>query len=129
MCSPRHALLSELDDGPFVEAVQKRYGAIPKVLLDNPAVLEVFLPTLRADFRLLDRYAYVDEPPLDVPIVALHGSQDHVEVAEDVQAWETHTSAEASFQCVDGGHFFARESPELLADVLDQAMTKYLPSI
>lgn len=127
-CPPRQPLLSELDDAPFIEGVQERYGAIPKVLRDNDELMRLFLPALRADFRLLDRHVHRDEPPIDVPLWVLHGQHDGVEHEEDTRAWRIHTTQAFSFQKVPGGHFFARESPDALADIIDHVIATTCPS-
>jgi surfactin synthase thioesterase subunit len=101
-----------------VAGVQERYGAIPPAIRDNPELLALFLPTLRADFSLLDAYRYVDEAPLPVPITAVRGRQDEVVAAADVRAWEEHTDAGFEQRTLPGGHFFLQESQDLLTDLL-----------
>jgi surfactin synthase thioesterase subunit len=107
---PRLPVLSGLPDSAFVDAVQDRYAAIPDAIRNNPEILRLFLPTMRADFLLLDRYRYRDEEALPVPIVAFRGEHDPVEPAADLRAWSEHTSGGFEFVTVPGGHFFLRES-------------------
>ena len=97
----------------FVDAIQERYSAIPEAIRANREVLSLFLPMLRADFALLDGYRYRDEPPLDVPLTALLGAQDRVEVEADLLAWGEH-GRPFEFRSVPGGHFFHREDPDLV---------------
>jgi len=101
--------LSHLPRQAFIDGVQDRYDAIPAALLSQPAILDLFLPTLRADFQLLDSYRYRDEPPLDVPITALLGEGDEVVSPRDVRAWREHTTGAFRFVRVPGGHFFLAE--------------------
>lgn len=114
--------LSDLPRDAFVAAVQERYGGIPDAIRNNAEILELFLPTLRADFALLDRYRYVDEPPLSVPITVFHGSGDRVEDAGDLRAWSEHTSAGADFRTVAGGHFFLREAADEITDRINAVL-------
>jgi len=130
LCASRRAphlparlpLLSALPASAFTDAVQKRYGAIPDAIRENPEILRLFLPTMRADFTLLDRYRYRDEPPLSVPIVAFRGEDDPVEPEPDLRAWSEHTSASFDFVTIPGGHFFLRESRSILLGHLDRLL-------
>lgn len=117
--------LSHLPDDAFVAAVQERYGAIPDPIRNDRALLALFLPTLRADFTLLDGYRYRDEPPLDVPITAFLGQQDAVETPADVRAWSEHARS-FDLRTVPGGHFFLRESRDLLTDALGGLLRRRL---
>lgn len=123
---PRLPPLSGLPDAAFVQGVQERYGAIPPAIRDNPDILSVFLPTLRADFALLDRYRYQDEPPLPVPILALRGEDDPIEPRADVEAWSEHAGAGFEARALPGGHFFLRESRDLLTDLLSARLRRHL---
>jgi len=114
--------LSHLPRQAFIDGVQERYAAIPEQLLDKPAILDMFLPTLRADFQLLDGYRYVDQPPLEVPITALVGEDDEVVRARDVRGWREHTTEAFRFQRVAGGHFFLAEQADAVGALLGGAL-------
>jgi surfactin synthase thioesterase subunit len=114
--------LSALPESAFTDAVQERYGAIPDAIRLNPEILRLFLPTMRADFTLLDRYRYRDEPPLPVPIVAFRGEGDAVESESDLRAWSEHTSERFELVTISGGHFFLRESKATLLRHIDERL-------
>jgi medium-chain acyl-[acyl-carrier-protein] hydrolase len=116
--------LSGLPESAFTDAVQERYGAIPDAIRLNPEILRLFLPTMRADFTLLDRYRYRDEPPLPVPIVAFRGQDDAVESERELRAWSEHTSVGFELVTIPGGHFFLRESKSTLLRHLDDVLRR-----
>jgi medium-chain acyl-[acyl-carrier-protein] hydrolase len=64
--TPVHAL----PQTEFLEAI-RRYNGTPELVFQEPKLLELFLPILRADFSLLETYIYKDEKPLDCPITTL----------------------------------------------------------
>jgi surfactin synthase thioesterase subunit len=119
--------LSGLPDAAFVAGVQERYGGIADAILRDPEVLRMFLPTLRADFTLLDRYRYRDGQPLPVPLTAIAGSDDPVEDPADVRAWADHTSAAFRLVNVTGGHFFHREAREEVAECVNAVLRPSIP--
>lgn len=110
--------LSRLGDDALVAAVQERYGAIPEPVLRDREILQLFLPALRADLRMLDSYTWREEEPLPVPITAVVGRQDELVDAADVGAWREHTSARFDVRALLGGHFFLRDDAADAADLV-----------
>ena len=124
---PRQPPLSHLPDELFIERMSARYGAIPDAIRREPEIMKLFLPALRADFQMLDRYEYIEEPPLDLPVTALHGSGDLIEDEGDVRAWSQHTTGPFSARVLPGGHFFLRESVDEVTDLLNTILRPLLP--
>jgi medium-chain acyl-[acyl-carrier-protein] hydrolase len=110
--------LSGLADPAFVAGVQDRYGAFPQQLLDQPSLLRLFLPALRADFSLLDSYRFPSHPPLDVPITAIGGTQDDTVQPADLNGWGEQTRHSFERIELDGGHFLPGEPSSLLFETL-----------
>ncbi len=123
--SPR-APLYHLSEAEFVEAIQDRYSAIPEQILNNPTFLRMFLPGLRADFTLLETWKAAIEPPIDVPISAFVGSSDTVVTRAMMCDWRRHTTGEFQLRQMPGGHFFLRDSADLLTDAIAGALRRYL---
>jgi medium-chain acyl-[acyl-carrier-protein] hydrolase len=119
----RGPVLSDIaSDDAFLDAIQDKYDAVPAAIRANPEIMALFLPTLRADFGLLDRYRYTDEEPLPVPITALRGQRDDVVRHADVKAWSEHTTGDFVLRTVPGGHFFLEESADLVAAMIAAAL-------
>ncbi len=118
--------LSQLPDAGLIEGVELRYGPLPAVIRNEPALLGLFLPTMRADFTLLDTYTYRDEPALNVPIEALWGTEDAMVPRSSAAAWATHTTSEFRLHPIDGGHFFHRDRKDETAAVLEPGLRALL---
>jgi len=110
--------IGRLDDEAFVAAVQERFGAIPDPIRSDPELMALFLPAMRGDFELLESYVHEPGPPLDVPIVALHGTRDPMVDLEGVERWGELTSRTFRIRSVIGGHFFLDEAATEVTDVL-----------
>jgi surfactin synthase thioesterase subunit len=107
---PRHGL----PDDEFLASVRELNGTPPE-LLDNPEIMELMLPTLRRDFRLVETYRYRPRPPLESPIVAFGGRHDPDVTHADLEAWREQTTAQFELHVLPGDHFFINASrPELL---------------
>ena len=106
----------DLDEPRFIAAIERRYGALPATLRNNPGMLALFVPPLRADLELLEQWAYRPRPYLSVPITVFGGTQDDQATERMLKPWELQTSGAFRFVSVDGGHFFPKDSPGQLLE-------------
>lgn len=98
--------LHVLSDRELIDEVQRVYGGIPKVLLDEPELLALTVPVLRADLTINETYEFGEEPALGCPITALGGVDDpHVSVA-GLEAWAEQTTAGFEAERCAGDHFY-----------------------
>jgi medium-chain acyl-[acyl-carrier-protein] hydrolase len=121
---PIHAL-SE----PELLAELRRFDGTPNAVLEDPELLQLFLPILRADFAVVDTYVYNHEPPLDCPISVFGGLQDQEATHDDLQAWLEQTTASFSLQMLNGGHFFINSEQAVLLENITQELQTGLASL
>ena len=95
-------------------------GGFPAPLAAEPDFRAVFEPALRGDFELLAGFRYVDEPPLDTPVVAITGRADETLRPVQLAPWADQTSAEFTLRVVDADHWVLDNAVDRVADVLDQ---------
>jgi medium-chain acyl-[acyl-carrier-protein] hydrolase len=100
--SPVHML----PDEELLHAVDQRYGGIPAAVRESPELLRLVLPSLRADLQMVETYRYTEEPPLEVEIFALGGSDDPAVSVAQLDGWRRHTTRGFSLRLLPGGHFF-----------------------
>jgi medium-chain acyl-[acyl-carrier-protein] hydrolase len=96
----------------------KSLGGTPAAVLDNDELMAASLPTLRADFAAHETYEYMDEPPLDCPILAITGADDTVAPSADVEEWRRHTGAAFEARVLPGDHFFLQTQRTSLLQLL-----------
>lgn len=107
--------LAGLSDAQMLEAVQRHFGGLPAEVLETPELLELVLPTMRADFALLAGHRETAADPLPVPIVALGGDDDPWASPERLAQWQACTSQPLRMHRFAGGHFY-------LDDRLDEVL-------
>jgi medium-chain acyl-[acyl-carrier-protein] hydrolase len=105
--------VSKLPDDEFLERLRILDGTPPQVL-ENKELLQVFLPTIRADYSVYESYAYAEENDLDTEISIYGGMQDKDVSLEQLEGWRSHTTAPAQLKMFPGGHFFVQTSQALL---------------
>jgi len=100
-----HVPPPEPAEAEFVDALRRLEGTPPDVL-DNPNLLQLVLPALRADAAIYRHYVYSEEPPLDCPIRAYGGAQDPNVRREHLEGWAEQTTAAFALRVFPGGHFY-----------------------
>lgn len=98
--------IHKLSDPEFIDALKKLNG-FPSEILNQPEIMQLLLPTLRADFEAVERYPHeTDVSPLPVPIIAFAGVDDARLSQERVEGWALHTDTGFIAQYFPGDHFF-----------------------
>jgi medium-chain acyl-[acyl-carrier-protein] hydrolase len=115
----RRKPLHTLPDREFRDEL-KSLGGTPAAVMDNDELMAVFLPTLRADFTAHETYQFVEEPPLDCPMLAVTGESDNVASPADVEEWRRHTQATFQMQVFAGDHFYLQTQRALLLQLLSR---------
>lgn len=107
-----------------------RADGIPEAVLQSEELMQVMLPTLRADYEVCDTYEYHEEPPLTCPFYLYSGLED-IRVREaDMEGWPVHTSAASRHTLFPGSHLFLHTAQDLLLAELVQCLEMSLkPSL
>lgn len=113
----------DLSEPDLLEELRLLNGT-PRELLEDPDSMQFMLPLLRADFELIDTYAYMPEAPLDVPISAFSGLQDGEVTREDAEGWRLQTSAAFSLSMLDGDHFFLHTGQSTLLQLIAHKLSQ-----
>ncbi len=102
---PLHAL----PDAEFVDQLHRTYRGIPQEFLENPEIMAVFLPTLRADIAVVESFRFEEQEPLDCPITVFAGQEDASVSWQQLFAWKRQTRRAFAAHIFPGGHFYPRE--------------------
>ncbi|GCF09100.1 thioesterase II family protein [Dictyobacter arantiisoli] len=92
-------------DAEFIHSL-RTLGGTPEAVLQNEELLQLFLPTLRADFTLCETYNYQPEEPFNLPIAVFGGQTDKDIPASDLAAWQAQSTRPITQQMFQGGHFY-----------------------
>ena len=110
-----------LPDDEFIAELRRLEGT-PREVLEQPELIALMVPLLRADFSVADRYEYSPGMPLSCPITALGGLQDRETPRESLEAWREQTSAEFTVNMLPGDHFFLLKDQPLVLQSIAQAL-------
>lgn len=126
-CNPPH--LPEpppahvLPDEDFMK-VLRNLGGTPQEVLDDTELMNLFLPLLRADYALKERYSYYEEAPFSCAVTALSGRSDPETTREAMEEWRAY-GALFSHVIFDGGHFFLRSHQGELLQHIGESLRRH----
>jgi medium-chain acyl-[acyl-carrier-protein] hydrolase len=111
----------DLPDPEFIEELRKIQGT-PESVLQNPELMALFMPLLRADFELCQTYHYDHELPLNCPFFVFGGLTDSDISQESLVAWRAQTTSPMQLQMFPGDHFFLLNAQQSLLKIISQQM-------
>lgn len=114
-----------LPDEEFMAEIME-LGGTPNELLTDKELWEIYIPILKADFKIIETYRHVEkDEKLDCNITILWGKQDHIGMISEVYEWRSYTDQGCKIHLFDGGHFFIKE---FMCDVVSIINTQLLQS-
>jgi medium-chain acyl-[acyl-carrier-protein] hydrolase len=105
----------------FLAELQRRYGALHPVLLQNRDLLQIYVPIVRADLEMADTYEPPRDRRLSCPVTAISGTHDvwtHAEIA----AWSDVTTGRFRRLTLPGGHFVLHDSRDELCRLVSETL-------
>jgi surfactin synthase thioesterase subunit len=78
----------------------------PKEILSNRDIMEVLLPTLRADFKIAETYCYQGNVKFNIPLTVIGGNEDTDISHKHLNEWTHFFLDDTKIHIVSGDHFF-----------------------
>lgn len=119
----RQLHLRHLSNTELLAETTRLYGALPEIVLQDPELLQVFLPIMRADLIMLETYKYEPSELLNCPISVFGGTDDRSVYEDELSAWREQTTSSFRLRMFEGDHFFIQAKR---ADLI-RAIKKILP--
>ncbi|HET6977275.1 MAG TPA: alpha/beta fold hydrolase [Pyrinomonadaceae bacterium] len=116
-----HTPIYNLPDAEFMVGLRDLNGT-PVEALEQPDLMELLLPLLRADFELSETYTYLNGPLLDCPMSIYGGEGDDDVPREHLEAWGELTTGTVSLKMFPGDHFFLNTAQNSLLRMLSQEL-------
>ncbi|WP_431166532.1 thioesterase II family protein [Tenacibaculum halocynthiae] len=120
---------SQLSEKMFWKEVNEM-GGLPKEILANKSLLNLYYPILKSDFKSIENYKYkTGSLPFMIPIQVCLGTEEIGEgknktTIAEMKAWGKVTSGPCSFEVLHGDHFFIFKHPKAIVQKLCYAVEK-----
>ncbi|MFF4383548.1 thioesterase II family protein [Kitasatospora sp. NPDC001547] len=115
-----------LSDAELVERLAA-LGGTPQELLENEELMEIYLPVLRADYRILGEYGTGTPGTVGCPVVAFYGDADDEADLASVEVWAEYTDGPFRVERIRGDHFFLHSAEHELVAAVAAVCTKGEP--
>ncbi len=103
---------SHLSDTELLEAIRELNGSPPEVL-DNPELMALMLPIIRADFILSEAFREQSQADLLHCPIGVFGSTADPEVPhQQLTDWQQVAGSDFSLAVLDGDHFFLQQEDQ-----------------
>ena len=104
----------------------RRQNGTPEEALEDPELMELVLPVLRADFGLCRSYIYTPEPPFSFSITAFGGLEDYGVRRHSIEGWGEHTTGSFMVRMLPGDHFFVNTGRLPLLEAISKELEQDL---
>lgn len=101
----RNRKIHALPAAEFTQALHEDFGT-SLALLNNADLMELAMPSLRADFAAIERYAHESGPKLDCDITVLRGTGDAGLTRAEADKWTELSTGAVRVEEISAGHFF-----------------------
>ncbi|MBF6046461.1 alpha/beta fold hydrolase [Streptomyces sp. NRRL B-1677] len=122
----REETVHERTDEGLVEELRRLSGTDAQ-MLDDPDILELVLPALRADYRAIETHRARPGLRVGCPVHALTGDADPRATPDEVQDWQHHTTGAFTISVFPGGHFYLNDHQQEIAKIISSALVYGAP--
>ncbi|MFP4338357.1 MAG: thioesterase II family protein, partial [Halothece sp.] len=110
-----------LPDAELIKKLRWLNGTSAKIL-DDPEMMQLMLPILRADFAVCETYEYQSATPLPCPITAFGGWRDPAIRHGGLKGWREQTTNNFTKKTFPGNHFFLHSAEASLLKFLQKQL-------
>lgn len=97
-------------------------GGTPEAVLENPRLMALMEPTIRADLLAVEQYRPPAREALPYDIVVMAASGDQAIPADSPQAWRDCTTGSFQIKWFEGQHFFITKDGRAVVDYLAEML-------
>lgn len=114
--------IHDLPEPAFITALEKLKGT-PQQVLNNPELMALFLPALRADFKLVETYINTNRTIVPTRLTLMGGVMDETVSPSELADWNKLFTHTAKIRWFEGDHFYINHKTfavlQQLNDIMD----------
>jgi medium-chain acyl-[acyl-carrier-protein] hydrolase len=114
-------LFSGLPNVKLIETI-KQMGIASSEIFQSQELLDMFIPVLRADFKVVENYRFEEKPRrLNCNLTVLNGEDDPI-IKHDMNEWAQYTNGQCRTFKFPGGHFFIHQHMERIVELINETL-------
>ena len=124
---PPHVKKDDIDchslpEDKFLDELRK-VGGTPEEFFQNKDLLNLFLPIIRADYKIIETYKHQQKPTkLTTDITVFSGLEDDKVTENDLKEWHSVTDGNCEVIQFEGGHFFIFDKKKEISDIINRKL-------
>ncbi len=122
----REEPIHQLPDDAFWEKI-KSFEGTPAEVLQHKELMELLLPIIRADFKMVETYHYENKAPFSIPVTVFGGLQDVSTPRPHLEAWQSYTTGRFAIRMFPGGHFYLQQQTTAVLEQLVRDLNSVFP--
>lgn len=100
-----------------------KMGGTPREVFEHRELLEIFIPLLRADYKILETYqSQLDHPVFDYRITVFNGKADEEVTSDNIREWQQYTNSQCRIHEYEGGHFFIHDYMKDITQIINDTL-------
>jgi medium-chain acyl-[acyl-carrier-protein] hydrolase len=100
-----------------------KMGGTPREVFEHKELLEIFIPLLRADYKIIETYEFQpDHPVFDYGITGFYGKADEEATGDKMREWQQYTKTQFWLHEYEGGHFFIHDYMDEIIQIINNTM-------
>ena len=116
--------ISDLSDEDFMEEIHG-HGTFPEEFFVSKSLLKLFLPRIKADYRMIENYVDTEKWQLDCPIVGFFAEDDEMVTSEGIEGWKDYTTSEFEKVYIPGNHYaYYKKQKEIISKIEDRIKSR-----
>jgi surfactin synthase thioesterase subunit len=125
----RGEMIHALPDSQFLNELDRHFGGVPDMIRNEPDLLKLLLPGLRADVRAFETYRPLTTSKVGCPVHVYGGADDVRPRPVHLDGWQRVADQQVSIRLFPGDHFYLNQQREALtADIAARWPAVSLPS-
>lgn len=106
----RNNNIHQWSDADFLEEII-RIGGTPRQLIESKELVDIFLPILRNDYRIIEKHHFKNlYVKFRADIEFFYSNKDYMVTKPNVMEWKDYTTGSFNFYEFEGGHFFINDA-------------------
>jgi len=115
-------ILHILPDDKFKDEILK-VGGTPREVFENKVFAKLFIPILRADYKLIELYTFKDDCiKFKSGITVFSGKDDKIVERNELFEWQKYSEYGIAVYEFDGGHFFINDCIKEISEIINNTL-------
>jgi medium-chain acyl-[acyl-carrier-protein] hydrolase len=117
----KEKIIHTLPNDEFIAEISD-LGGTPREVLEHQELLDLFIPVIRADYKLVETYKYIERGQLESKISVFNGTRDTDTNILEMKEWGKCTRGDCKVYEFEGGHFFIHEHFQKIVAIINDTL-------